>query len=100
MSGTKILWRQVIVTGLIVLLAIWGATERRPGGLPTNRSSVHLVRTVGLENLLPPIFIWRRFVYDSYAPQVFVEGAFIAASSAFISNAVAIGLSVWRARKA
>lgn len=27
MSGTKILWGQVIVVGLIVLLAIWGATE-------------------------------------------------------------------------
>jgi len=27
MSGTKILWGQVIVVGLIVLLGIWGATE-------------------------------------------------------------------------
>ncbi|MEY9495927.1 type IV secretory pathway TraG/TraD family ATPase VirD4 [Bradyrhizobium elkanii] len=40
------------------------------------------------------------FVYDAYAPQVFVESAFIAASGTFVSIAAAIGMSVWRAREA
>src|SRR5207237_764065 len=37
--------------------------------------------------------------YDAYEPDVFVEGAYIAASGGFISIAVAIGMSVWRARE-
>jgi len=37
--------------------------------------------------------------YDAYAPRVFIEGALIAASG-FIATAVAIGMSVWRAREA
>ena len=48
----------------------------------------------------PPIFFWWWFVYDAYAPQVFVEGAFIAASGTVASIAAAIGMSVWRAREA
>jgi type IV secretory pathway TraG/TraD family ATPase VirD4 len=32
--------------------------------------------------------------------QIFVEGAYIAASGGFIAVAVAIGMSVWRAREA
>jgi type IV secretion system protein VirD4 len=38
MSGTKILWGQVIVVGLIVLLAIWGATECTCGMKARNTS--------------------------------------------------------------
>src|SRR5262249_55625792 len=38
--------------------------------------------------------------YDAYAPHIFVEGALIAASGGFLSIAVAIGMSVWRAREA
>src|SRR5882757_8590713 len=101
MSGTKILWGQVIVVGLIVLLAIWGATEwtawrlayQPELGRPWFELSAWKV-------YYPPVFFWWWFVYDAYAPQVFVEGAFIAASGTFVSIAVAIGMSVWRAREA
>ena len=101
MSGTKILWGQIIVVGLIVLLAIWGATEWtawRLGYQPElGRPWFELS---GWKVYYPPVFFWWWFVYDAYAPQVFVEGAFIAASGTFISIAVAIGMSVWRAREA
>lgn len=101
MSGTKILWGQVIVVGLIVLLAIWGATEWTAWRLAyqpeLGRPWFDLS---GFKIYYPPIFFWWWFVYDAYAPQVFVEGAFIAASGTFISIAVAIGMSVWRAREA
>jgi type IV secretion system protein VirD4 len=101
MSGTKILWGQVIVVGLIVLLAIWGATEwtawrlayQPELGRPWFELSAWKV-------YYPPVFFWWWFVYDAYAPQVFVEGAFIVASGTFVSIAVAIGMSVWRAREA
>jgi type IV secretion system protein VirD4 len=41
-----------------------------------------------------------RIVFDAYAPSIFVEGAYIAASGGFISIAVAVGMSIWRAREA
>jgi hypothetical protein len=48
----------------------------------------------------PPAFFWWWYAYDAYAPPIFVEGAYIAASGGFIAIAVAIGMSVWRAREA
>jgi hypothetical protein len=49
---------------------------------------------------LPPAFFWWWYAYDAYAPPVFVEGAYIAASGGALSIAAAIGMSVWRAREA
>src|SRR5947209_3602386 len=101
MSGTKILWGQVIVVGLIVLLAIWGATEWTAWRLAYQPELGRpWFELSGFKIYYPPIFFWWWFVYDAYAPQVFVEGAFIAASGTFVSIAVAIGMSVWRAREA
>src|SRR3954453_21817867 len=101
MSGTKILWGQVIVVGLIVLLAIWGATEWTAWRLAYQRELGHpWFELSGWKVYYPPIFFWWWFVYDAYAPQVFVEGAFLAASGTFISIAAAIGMAVWRAREA
>ena len=56
--------------------------------------------TSGVPVYQPPAFFWWWYAYDAYAPDVFVEGACIAASGGFISIAVAIGMSVWRAREA
>jgi type IV secretion system protein VirD4 len=101
MSATKILWGQITVVLLIVLLTIWGATEWtawRLGFQPgLGRPWFELA---GMPVYYPPAFFWWWYVYDAYAPQVFVEGAFIAASGGFISIAAAIGMSVWRAREA
>jgi type IV secretion system protein VirD4 len=47
---------------------------------------------------LPLAFFWWWFVYDAYAPRIFLKGACIAASGGFMSAAVALGLSIWRAR--
>lgn len=101
MSGTKILWGQVIVVGLIVLLAIWGATEWTAWRLAWQPELGRpWFEVAAFKVYYPPVFFWWWFVYDAYAPHVFVEGAFIAASGTFISIAVAIGMSVWRAREA
>ncbi|WP_315755871.1 conjugal transfer protein TraG [Bradyrhizobium sp. SZCCHNRI2007] len=101
MSGTKILWGQVIVVGLIVLLAIWGATEWTAWRLAYQPELGRpWFELSGWKVYYPPIFFWWWFVYDAYAPQVFVEGAFIAASGTFVSIGAAIGMSVWRAREA
>ena len=94
MSGTKILWGQVIVVGLIVLLAIWGATEWTAWRLAYQPELGRpWFELLGFKIYYPPIFFWWWFVFDAYAPEVFVEGAFIAASGTFVSIAVAIGMS-------
>ncbi|WP_441231940.1 conjugal transfer protein TraG [Tardiphaga sp. 215_C5_N2_1] len=101
MSATKILWGQITVVFLIVLLTTWGATQWtawRLGFQPELGRSWFEV--AGMPVYYPPVFFWWWYIFDAYAPQVFVEGAFIAASGGFISIAAAIGMSVWRAREA
>ena len=102
MSATKILWGQITVVFAIVLITMWAATQWtawRLGYQPQlGQPWFELWR--GAPIYLPPAFFWWWYAYDAYAPAVFVEGAFVAASGGFISIAVAIGMSVWRAREA
>jgi type IV secretion system protein VirD4 len=102
LSATKILWGQITVVFLIVLIAIWAATQWtawRLGFQPElGQPWFELAR--GVPVYLPPAFFWWWYAYDAYAPPIFVEGAYIASSGGFISIAVAIGMSVWRAREA
>ncbi|MEO7025970.1 MAG: type IV secretory system conjugative DNA transfer family protein, partial [Caulobacteraceae bacterium] len=101
MSATKILWGQVITVFAIVLVTIWAATEWtawRLGFQPAlGRPWFELLH---FPLYLPPAFFWWWFAYDAYAPAIFIEGAYIAASGGIIAAAVAIGMSVWRAREA
>jgi type IV secretion system protein VirD4 len=48
----------------------------------------------------PPAFFWWWFSFDAYAPRIFIEGAVIATSGGFSAIAVAIAMSVRRAREA
>ncbi|TNC96115.1 MAG: type IV secretion system protein VirD4 [Stygiobacter sp.] len=101
MSATKILWDQVIVVLLIVLATTWGATEWtawRLGFQPQLGAPWFTV--LGWPVYHPPIFFWWWFAYDAYAPDIFTEGGLIAASGGILSVAVAIAMSVWRAREA
>ncbi len=79
---------------------MWSATEwtaRRLGFQPElGRPWFELLH---FPFYLPPAFFWWWYAYDAYAPSIFVEGAYVAASGGFISVAVAIGMSVWRARE-
>ncbi len=101
MSATKILWGQVITVFGIVLLTTWTATEWtawRLGFQPElGRPWFELLH---FPFYLPPAFFWWWYAYDAYAPSIFIEGAYIAASGGIIAAAVAIGMSVWRAREA
>ncbi|OYU63948.1 MAG: conjugal transfer protein TraG [Bradyrhizobium sp. PARBB1] len=101
MSATKILWGQVITVFGIVLLTIWTATEWtawRLGFQPElGRPWFEILH---FPFYLPPAFFWWWYAYDAYAPSIFIEGAYISASGGIIAAAVAIGMSVWRAREA
>ncbi|AZI35844.1 conjugal transfer protein TraG [Caenibius tardaugens NBRC 16725] len=101
MSATKILWGQILIVFLIVLSTTWGATQYVAWslGFQAQLGAPWFV-LFGVPIYHPPIFFWWWFSYDAYAPAIFTKGAFIAASGGFIAIAVAIGMSVWRAREA
>ncbi len=101
MSATKILWGQILTVLSIVLLCVWGATEWVAWRLAFQPElGEPWFRLFGFPVYLPPAFFWWWYAYDAYAPPIFVEGAYIAASGGLIAAAVAIGMSVWRAREA
>lgn len=101
MSATKILWGQVLVVLTVVLACVWGATEWVGWRLAFQPElGPPWFRLFGFPFYLPPSFFWWWYSFDAYAPSIFVEGACIAASGGFIAVAVAIGMSVWRAREA
>jgi len=101
MSATKILWGQILIVFLIVLSTTWGATEYVAWslGFQAQLGPPWFV-LLGWPFYHPPAFFWWWFSYDAYAPEIFTQGAFVAASGGFIAIAVAIGMSVWRAREA
>ena len=102
MSVTKILWGQIIVVFAIVLVTLWTATQWVAWklGYQPQLGQPWFEPVPGVPVYLPPAFFWWWYAYDAYAPHVFVEGAYIAASGGFISIFAAIGMSVWRAREA
>ena len=101
MSATKILWGPILVVLSVVLICVWGATEWVAWRLAFQPElGQPWFRLFGFPFYLPPAFFWWWYFYDAYAPDIFVEGAFIAASGGIIAVIVAIGMSVWRAREA
>ncbi len=101
MSATKILWGQILVVFLIVLVTTWSATQWTAWQLGFQpQLGRPWFELFGWPIYYPPAFFWWWYLYDAYAPPIFVEGAYIAASGGFIAIAVAIGMSVWRAREA
>jgi type IV secretion system protein VirD4 len=102
MSASKVLWGQIVVVFAIVLVTMWAATQWVAWklGYQPQLGQPWFELTSGVPIYFPPAFFWWWYAYDAYAPQVFVEGAYIASSGGFISIAVAVAMSVWRAREA
>jgi type IV secretion system protein VirD4 len=100
MPATRILWGQIFVVSAIVLATTWSATEWTAWRLafqPELGPPWFTIRAWPF--YAPPAFFWWWYHFDAYAPDVFVEGAAIAASGGFASIAVAILMSIWRARE-
>ena len=101
MSGTKILWGQILAVFTIVLTTTWAATQWTAWRLGFQAQlGAPWFEIGGWPIYYPPAFFWWWYFYDAYAPPIFIEGAIIAASGGFIAIAVAILMSVWRAREA
>ncbi|MBQ8104038.1 MULTISPECIES: conjugal transfer protein TraG [unclassified Afipia] len=100
MSGTKILWGPIAVVFLIVLVTTWGATQYVAWSLGYQAQLGHpWFKLLGVPVYFPLAIIWWWYFYDAYAPGIFATGGIIAASGGIIAIAVAIGMSVWRARE-
>lgn len=101
MNGTKVLWGQILVVGLLALGGVWAATQWTAWRLAFQPQLGPPWFILGGWPVYPPpaFFIWW-FIYDAYAPSVFVRGAFIAAGGALFAAAVAVAMSIWRAREA
>jgi type IV secretion system protein VirD4 len=102
MSATRIMWGQILIVLAIVLVTTWAATQWVAWklGYQPQLGQPWFEIASGIPVYLPPSFFWWWYAYDAYAPDVFIEGAYIAASGGFVSIAAAIGMSVWRAREA
>ena len=100
MSATKILWGQITVVFLIILITTWGATQYVAWSLGFQAQlGTPWFELSGVPIYYPPAIFWWWYFYDAYAPEIFAKGGMIAASGGFIAIAVAIGMSVWRARE-
>ena len=101
MSGTKILWGQILIVSMVVLTFVWGATQWVAWrfGFQAQLGAAWF-DLGGWPVYPPPAFFWWWYWFDAYAPRVFVEGALIAACGGFASIGIAISMSVLRAREA
>ena len=101
MSATKILWGQITIVFLIILATTWGATQYVAWSLGYQAQlGPPWFVLFGMPIYYPPALFWWWYFYEAYAPPIFAKGGIIAASGGFIAIAVAIGMSVWRAREA
>jgi type IV secretory pathway TraG/TraD family ATPase VirD4 len=72
--------------------------DRVAAGLPGSILAA-LVRVLRLPIHRPPTFFWWWFTCDAYAHDIFLEGGFIAASRGVAARAIAVTVSVRRARE-
>ena len=101
MTGTKVLWAQIIAIAVILLLALWAATEWTAWRLAWQPELGRpWLRLFGWPVYPPPAFFGWWLVFDAYAPKIFLAGAGIVVSGAGITIVLAIGLSIARAREA
>ena len=100
MSAGKVLWGQVLVVALVVLAAVWSATEWTAWRLAFQPELGRpFGRLLGLPLYAPPIFFWWWFEFDAYAPKVFAQGACIAAGGCLTTVVSALPLAGWWARE-
>jgi len=101
MPVTKVLWGQIMIVIAVVVMATWGATQWTAWRLGYQiELGQPWMQIASLKVYPPPAFFWWWFSFDAYAPRIFFEGGLIAASGGLAAVAIAIAMSVWRAREA
>ena len=101
MSETKIFWGQVLLVNTVVLAFLWAATEWTAWQLGFQpQLGPPWFEVLGWPFYEPAAFFWWWFTYDAYAHDIFVQGGFVAAAGGIAAIAVAVAMSLWRAREA
>ncbi|WP_442958034.1 IncP-type conjugal transfer protein TraG [Phenylobacterium sp.] len=101
MSGSRILWGQVLAVGVTVTAFLQAATAWTAWRLGFQAA----LGPPTLELAGWPLYApWRLFgwwlAFEAQAPEVFAAGGAIAVAGAVAGVAVSVGLSLWRAREA
>jgi type IV secretion system protein VirD4 len=101
MTGTKILWGQMLGALAMVLLGCWAATKWTAWRLGFQPAPGLPWVQIGAAPVYPPqlFFAWW-YHFDAYAPGVFARGAAIASAGGLGAALLAIVASVLRARQA
>ena len=98
---TGVLFGQILVVCAITLACLWFATQWTAAtlGYSPRLGAPWLVWDA--TPIYPPwqLFLWW-YIYEAYAPDVFMHGGAIAASGGVLSAGAAIGMSIHRARQA
>ncbi len=95
MSGTKILWGQIVLVFTVVLASLWGATQWAAWRLGYQAQLGNPWAELGGMPLYPPpALFWWWYWYDAYAPDLFLEAGMIAAAGGFAAIGIAIIMSV------
>ncbi|WP_026091383.1 conjugal transfer protein TraG [Blastomonas sp. AAP53] len=99
MSGSRILWGQILAVFCTVLAGVWGATQWTASALGYQPELGKPVGEILGWPVYPPLAIfWWWFSFEAYAPSIFDTAGAIAASSAGAAVVVAVAMSLWRAR--
>lgn len=100
MSATRLLWGQILIVLATAFAAVWASTEWTAWRLAFQPELGPAWFHAGRWPIYQPhlFFLWW-YHFDAYAPAIFTEGAYIAASGGLLAVAVAIAISVWRARE-
>jgi type IV secretion system protein VirD4 len=98
---TGILFGQILMVLGVALGGVWAATQWTAHVLGyQTRLGAAWFDISGVPVYEPwKLFEWWYF-YDAYAPDVFLRGGTIAASSGLLATCAAIGMAVWRSRLA
>ena len=101
MTGTKILWGQMLGALFAVLAGIWLATEWTAWRLAFQpQLGAPWFTALGFPVYRPELFFPWWYHFDAYAPHVFAEGAAFATAGGLAAFVFAIAGSVLRARQA
>jgi len=97
---TGVLFGQIFVVLGIALACLWGGTQWTAAALGYQAQlGAPWFHFAGLPYYHPWDLFWWWYAYDAYAPVIFMRGGIIAALDGILAAALAIGMSVWRARQ-
>lgn len=99
MSGSRVLWGAIFSVVATVLLGVWAATQWTAAALAYQPElGAPLGQIFGWPIYPPYALFWWWFSFEAYAPKIFDTAGLMAAGSGLASVAVAIGMSLWRAK--